>query len=296
MEERCIVFIDDAFSPRHLEALVSILTKLDNTPLKREQIYSLLQPKGLPNFSQARAQSVATIKAGKELEILEETNSTFKLGTPHYDSTSAKKLIISAFSNRVLNNLKVEPYFAIFYSILLVKDDDEKGSRTNEKWASEVKAEYGEKLFGLTNPFNGTKLNKYWDWYIYLGLGEKDPKNNFFPLPFERIRQNLSTVFGEKKSLEGDEFIKKLSDICPELDQGKIFDLAKPTNSQDKRLSRGLSQALCLLHETEIIKLYGFKDSHGWDLSKANPGGYKTLTSKRLSKIDLLNKGGKANA
>ena len=168
---------------------------------------------------------------------------------------SIKDIIVHTFDERVFNNLDDEPFFGYFYSLLL-SDDTIGGINHKNSDLQKLALEKFPSVFRISNGstrLNDTKLNFYWRWYRYLGLGWNDPQGVFQPLPLERICRCLKSIFGKKKTLDSDTFIKTLSSKCPELDGGILF--TKISANKERILSTGLSQALCCLNERKIIKL-----------------------------------------
>ncbi len=121
-------------------------------------------------------------------------------------------------------------------------------------------------------------------------MGWNDSNDQFQPDPTKRLLRALPSIFDKDKKLEADTFMERLAEKCPELDGGKLFLQANQYsgyNSNDKRCSLGLSQALLSLHEDEIITLYCPGDSRGWDIGIAEPSFDETILEYRISKINL---------
>ena len=104
-----------------------------------------------------------------------------------------------------------------------------------------------------------------WPWLV-------DPAGNFQPNPYDRLRRVLPLIFGKVRRLASDEWMRRLTDHCPDLDGGSLFRQANPGYSADsKKCSVGLSHALMELHLDSVIRLDRPADSAGWSIEDAEP-------------------------
>jgi hypothetical protein len=274
------VFIDSATLPLHLETLLDLLKEFPEENFSRKKIFQLLQPDGIAdNNNQAKY----AIDAAKELNLIKEKN---KIISRVFDiNEHSRELILSALDSHVFNDQKIEPYFAPFYSYLLSKGDT-KGLNANRKnWVDDYNDEKGGR--DLPNPFNVDKSRTYFRWYTYVGLGWRDPSEEFQTYPYERIKRNLDDIFNMDKNLAAKEFFKSLGAACPELDGGVVFDENKSKIMPGNIISLGVSQALITLHEEKVITLFCPNDSTGPSIANAEPPRDGNLVSDRLSRIKL---------
>jgi hypothetical protein len=141
------------------------------------------------------------------------------------------------------------------------------------------------------NAFNHTKYAKLYHWYSYMGLGWHDPRGQFMPDPTERLLRALPSIFGPKeKKLNGDTFMEKLAESCPELDGGKLFLEANKYQEDtivQKQCTLGLSQALVGLHEDKVLLLVCPRDSTGWNIGRADPARDDTIEGDRITQVKL---------
>ena len=283
------MFTDRPTTPVRLEVLLDVLGK-DSSGWKRNVIYEMLQPTSLSGGGFDAAKN--TISAAKELGLAVESSSVIKLNKDYDKKKSTKENILRTTDRMVLSKLDVESYLALFYSYYLGLNTDvyelsEKYDR--EAWANE----FNKKVFNnqpQKNPFNRTKHTGLDRWFSYLGLGWYDSNEKFQANPYERLFRSLPYIFEKKHKLSGDDFMKKLAVVCPELDGGDIFIKAnkyRNYNVTDKQCTMGLSHALVDLHEDRIINLECPVDSLGWNIELAEPS-HESIEDVRITNIEYL--------
>lgn len=279
------MFTDSQAVPARVEVLIGMM-RLFPDGLNREKIYRLLIPESLSDKLES---AKATLKACVELDVLVEDAGKLKLADK-YLKVDDKEVILSAFDDKILCDQEVEKYFALFFSyhLGLNKRVYEFSNYKKQQWADTFnKQVYDGKL--PSNPFNETKVTGLYRWYDYIGLGWFDPNGNFTTNPYERLKRSLNKIFGKSKKLDADSFIKKLGEVCPELDGGKLFLKANPRwEESSKHCTLGLSHALIELHEDRIIRLECPADSSGWSLSQASPPNDDDFASDKLTTINKL--------
>jgi len=281
------MFTDGPATPVRLEVLLDVLAAFQSG-LRREEIYDLIQPLPLSDGGQLAAKD--TLRAGKELGLVEEKKSVIALSKDYEKKKSAKENILRAADEIVLSSLKVEFHLALFYSYFLGlnKAVYRRSGFSRDDWANS----FNKDVFNnkpQSNPFNATKHTGLDRWLCYLGMGWYDSSEQFQANPYERLLRALPVIFGGKLKLQGDQFMIQLSQVCPELDGGKIFLKANKYRNykhEDKQCTLGFSHALVDLHEDKIIRLHCPVDSLGWNIALAQPSRDDTIKADRITLIE----------
>jgi hypothetical protein len=281
------MFSDQPVTPLHVESILSFVrTYASKRSFTRDAVKDSFQPASVtPN----QTQSLEALKAAIEIELVSESED--KVITPNKALTgqlAIDECLKAALDEKVLGTLDVEPYFALFYSFMLGRDQNAFG-KTRDEWAIDFNREvFDNKL--PSNKFNSTKVSGLHRWFSYMGLGWYDQSGDFNCNPFSRVARRLPILFGQKKKLESDAFFSALSVACPELDGGEIFLQAnRRYEPSAKQCSLGLSHALIDLHYNQLIILHCPKDSAGWSIAIAGPpSDGKTLIGDRISQVELV--------
>ena len=285
------MFTDNPVTPVRLEILIDTLRDHPRG-LSREEVQRMLQPGPLASELKAGSPSTVTLKAAKELGLLDDTKDSEDITISHAcrKNKNTRAAILGAFDEKVLSGKDVEPYFALYYAYYLGLGTliYEKSNYNKDQWADE----FNHVVFGVTpqpNRFNDPKLTGWERWIAYIGLGWFDPAGNFQANPYERLARALPRVFGPSRKLGADDFMKNLAGVCPELDGGALFIEANPRwNPSEKRCSLGLSHALIELHLDAVIRLDCPADSSGWNLGEAEPPRDEYLVGARMATVELL--------
>lgn len=264
------MFTDTTATPTRLEVLLELVWEMRDRKLDRDAIKKLLQPSGLQGLTPKSEQSIETLIAARDLGlVVEGADGSFRPGWNLRKPFITKNLVLSAIDDKVLSSSEVEPWFARFYSYVISKDDDVlPPGIAGDKWAND----FNRDLFGgirPDNPFNKDKYKGLRRWYLYVGLGWQDPKDNFVPSPYDRIKRKLGNIFGVKKRLSSDQFMTNLASHCPEIDGGEIFRESNPMLELNRTCTRALATVLRDLHDDKIIRLDCPADSRGWSLVRA---------------------------
>jgi hypothetical protein len=279
------LFTDQPVTPTRIETLVDLLRN-SRRKFDRSTLRKILQPSELPDVNSDQ-QAQVTLRAATELGLIADSDAIVELTMPMSKSTRA--IVIEALDHRVLNATDVEPYFAPFYSYLLFLGPAGIVDQDGDEWsiAFERDVHGGERA---TNPFNKSKYTGLHRWYAYAGLGWYDPKGVFHPTPTERLMRHLPAIFDGERRLASDEFMKRLSTHCPELDGGAIFmDTNKDYQPGNRICSLGLSHALVELHEDARLRLVCPRDADGWNIGTAQPASDgEFLISDRVDFVELL--------
>ena len=281
------MFTDTVVTPVRVEVMLDLLTKFPKG-VARERLQRLLQPASLAEDPLA---AKAAISAATQLELIEETDSssTIILSKGYNKRKSPKQNLLEAADSVVLSGLDVEYYLALYYSYYLGLGGSvyERFDYSRDDWVLAFNKDVFKNV-QQNNPFNKTKHTGQERWMFYFGLGWYDPSGVFQANPYERLIRALPNIFSDSKSMPGDDFMERLSKVCPELDGGDIFNKANSymkRSNEEKQCSLGLSQALVDLHESEIIELDCPVDSRGWNIGTANPSKDDVLRSVRITTV-----------
>lgn len=257
--------------------------------VSRDVVVKLLQPNAVIGDDGNRAGATQTILAADQLGLV-ETTGTIKLKFDRTDKRTTREIVLGALDEIVLTDMSVEPYFAPFYSyVLSLNENGSVSASDGDLWENKFTADVNQGVRG-TNPFNKTKLTGLRRWYEYSGLGWFDPAGVFQPNPYFRIKRSLARIFGKINKLPGDDFIRRLSEACPELDGGSIYsETTKHIQTNPENIcTLGLSHALVDLHVDEVIRLDCPVDARGWDIGFAVPPRDNTLKANKINTVEYL--------
>jgi hypothetical protein len=124
-----------------------------------------------------------------------------------------------------------------------------------------------------TRKFNSTKYNGWLSWASFLGWVRKYD-NVAVPDATNRLLGILNTVLNDKNKISITEFIARMSEVCPELDDGNLFirvwESSRPTEEYGKKLTLMLSTALRTCEKLGYLELTTEPDaSDVWQLYDA---------------------------
>jgi hypothetical protein len=266
------MFMDEPTTPARVEVLIDVLRTLQNKGIQAAALRQLFQPKGLPGLTPNSNQATYTISAARQLGVfVEDESGAISLKLNPRDRRSSREVLLEAIDEKVLAMEEVEPWFALFYAYLLHCDDGSAAPGKGRDWEERFNREVLQDQ-RVANRFNEAKYIGFRRWFRYVGLGWHDSTNTFQPNPYARIRRKLRDMFGQHQSLESDQFMQRLGEICPELDGGRFFRRANRNyDSTVRTCSTGLSHALIELHLDGLVQLDCPVDSLGWSLTKAMP-------------------------
>jgi hypothetical protein len=279
------MFTDGPVTPLHVETLIEVLRRLGGRKMTREALYGALQPSGLTGSQQ---QSKDAIRASIELELINEReDSELELTEAAKGRRSVRECVLEAIDNRVLRNAETEYYFALFYSYMLGLGKDAK-KRKRDEWVTAFNRDVFDNKKQI-NQFNAEKWTGLHRWFVYAGLGWDDPGGEFLCSPYHRVQRNLPEIFGGKQKLDDKSFMDRIGAVCPELDEGEMFQQAnRKSPAGARRCTLGLSHVLINLHLDNFIRLHCSRDSSGWSLQEASPpNDGKTLLSDRIDFVEI---------
>ncbi|MHC2088761.1 hypothetical protein [Methylobacterium sp. CM6244] len=273
------MFTDQPVTPARLEAVIDLVRHMGDRKVTLEVLDRLVQPRSLPGVTPSSRQGRVAINAARSLGLLvDDKEGGLRLDVPSRDRRPVHDLLLDTLDTKVLTNLDLEPYLALFYSYLITRGGEAK-SGGGAFW----EAEFGRDVFGgenIPDRFNATKYTGLRRWLRYLGLGWHDSQDSFQPNPYERLRRRLPAIFGagagERRfrvvRLDAAAFMARLAQECPELDGGWIFLRAANGRSVgEQRCTSALAHALVDLHLDGVIQLDCPADTPGWSLSHAQP-------------------------
>ena len=285
------MFTDNPVTPVRLEILLDLLREC-RQGLTRDDAYRLLQPVPLGGDESSFTAAKATIRSGVELKLIKEDGDAISLALTCRKEQAIRVSVLTALDEHVLSKTEVEKYFALFsaYYLGLGKQVYERRSQDNQTWANQFNRDVFEDI-PQTNPFNGTKLTGLHRWFAYAGLGWYDPAGHFQANPYDRLRRALPAIFKRHRKLESEDFMSLLSETCPELDGGTLFEQAnRGHRASDKRCTLGLSHALVELHLDGIIQMNCPADSTGWNVEEAEPPRGAEFLSTNFASVQLMKK------
>lgn len=273
-------------TPQRLHALVRLVARLDN--ITRQQIVDYLQP-GSVTASQEAAETVYL--AARNCQLIQEDGNQVRLHgdliTQNLDSAETFRRImqdrllgvVDANEDNYLLNIFTAWYAAQDSQILQYESMDEIRHTFNQQMYPqrlERGVQEGEAI-------SQVKFRAWRDWASFLGWGWLNG-DRLMPDAYIRVQSKVEELAG--RTIGIGEFISKLADQCPELDQGALFlrawGIIQP-HPPRQRISLMLSTALRSLHIEKAIKLLRRPDARDlWKLHKAE--GFKL---EEISHIEI---------
>jgi hypothetical protein len=286
------MFIDNPTVPIQLEVVLDVIHAVRSKTASADSIQRLLQPNGLPDLTSSSKQAGQHLSAARELALItKDEEGNYRLArTVREGRPTANQMILEAFDQLVLSDVKIEPWFGRLYAFVIARSKVIPEGRSAR---DDLCSEFNDALppyIDKANPANSTKLSHYLRWYCYVGLGWLDPARSFVPDPTIRLRRSLARIFGTSNRLDAADFMSSLSAACPELDAGALFSevAGSAFNKADRVCTSALAIALRNLHGEGVIQLDCPADSQGWSLER---GGSEfdnaTLRSHRFDRVLL---------
>jgi len=276
-------FLDSTVTPHRVLKLFDFLRSRSDKSFETRDLKRVFQPTALENVTDQSDQIGDAVRSCIGLGLAARDTARTVKSVDASPEKSSKMLLIEAFDRIVLESTESEEWFAKFYAYIIARDKEVKEG-SNDVW----EVSFNRDLFGENKPrnrLNQVKINAFRRWYAFIGLGWFDHQNTFRPNPKQRIERHLPAMFHGSNELSSDEFISALSDFCPELDGGTIFNEVKPTtyDPQRKQLSIAVASAVRDLEVDNIISIDFSRDSSGWDLKKGAVSGNTKFDAVRFN-------------
>lgn len=268
----------DPVTPHRLHALLRLVAHL-NSP-KRKDLLDLLQPKELGLDNQESASSVLLVARHSNLVIEQSDKSLALLVAAEQieDTESFRKCICNEILG-VTQDGESNYLFNLFTAWYAIQDElvfhqysttSELASGINEQLFS------GEKV----RRYERTKVEGWRDWADFVGLGWKMRTGGrgariiLVPDATGRLGAMLDKLLPPGPSIRFTDFMQRLSDICPELDGGQLFEycwqLCRKGEARGNRLSLMLSNGLRGLRDKGQLELIRQADAtDNWQLYSA---------------------------
>lgn len=277
-------------TPHRLHALVRLVPRLE-TPT-RQDLYNLLQPSALASDGkQDLAADVlrAAATTGLVTEDPETKRITLTQASRDADTVEGFRLcmqrtLLGSVSDDQPNYLlgQFTAWYAAQDERVLAWDP----KQYEERFCADLYPGRG----GDERPFNTTKYNGWQSWAVFLGwcwpmkLGGRQ-----VCLPDARLR--IEPLLNEllpdgKHIIEFGRFADMLSQRCPELDGGVLFDrswsASRGNERRGNRLSLMLSTALRVLHDAQLLELIRRPDATMlWQLYPSASHGFYQISHIR---------------
>ena len=126
------MFTDGPVTPIHVEALIELFQSLEKQKIQRDTLYRILQP---VYISKKNDQSKQAVQSATELGLLTEKNKYLYLTEHVTRSQSIRQAVLESIDEYILSRMDVEPYFALFYSYMLVLPATAV-DKSNEEWVT----------------------------------------------------------------------------------------------------------------------------------------------------------------
>jgi len=243
-------------TPQRVHTLIKLIaSQPSNTQISREQVCQLMQPQH-DTAGQVKENISVCIRYG----WLAEDADGLKLGNKITKEVLGTKSTFQEFLYKNLigfraphnddyrMNMLLAWFIANNERVLLFDSDEKLALAFDNEVLSETIDTDG-------HGFNKEKYSPWIRWMTYLDYGWLF-KGKFIPDATKRIDSVLGEVIEVGENLGIEEFLKRLSRKCPELDGGELFELCRHhTTSSHNTLSMVLSQSLRTLHYRQIIEL-----------------------------------------
>src|SRR5262245_39623117 len=150
------MFTDQPVTPARLETIIGLVRGMGDGKLTEAALEGLVQPRCLPGLTANSDQGRQAVTAAKALGLLVGDNhGGVRLNVPPRDQRSAREILLEAVDVKILNNMDLEPYAALFYAYIIGRDGE---ARTGQGQFWE--AEFERDVFDGEPPpnrFNNTK-------------------------------------------------------------------------------------------------------------------------------------------
>jgi len=261
-------------TPARIFALARLIGRLGEPT--RERVMDLLQP-AEDNVKQDAART--TIKETIDAGVIVQERESGKL----WLSDEARQAVASAdgfrryMASRLcgITDVNIDNYYLNQFTAWYVVQNE---TTLSLRSAINLAAAFNDHLYPNQDVrvINDTKLNGWRNWAAYLGWGtsyKMGTTDFILPNAVVRVADLLPLIFGmDRESLPVSEFMRRLSTLAPELDDGALYQVAWQASfpaTNPPYLSLMLSTALRTLHELGMITLR--RDADAADLRLLYP-------------------------
>jgi hypothetical protein len=276
MRENFEIINNGQVTPHRLHALVKLVARLNKS--HRQEIIDLLQPASLSNNQKA---AKAVYRTALRCELIEESEEDETVAL--HSSISSPTEFQTKFGFREIMQQRIlgisDPdkdnyllnLFAAWYTV--------QGSEVLRTRKKDIHIQFNGDLFPADDgssiesgrAFNPTKFNAWKTWAVFLGWGW-EYKDTIMPASYVRIRPIIRKI--KRQSMPFSSFMHELSQACPELDGGSLYnycwDASRPALSRGQNVSLMLSTGLRVLNQLQDIRLYRQADATDlWQLHPA---------------------------
>lgn len=276
MRENFEIINNGQITPHRLHVLVKLVARLKKST--RQELLDILQPSSLSNNQDA---AKAVYRAAIRCELIEESDDDETINlhskispTINVESKVAFREILQKRILGVTDPDKDNYLLNLFAAWYAVQDSEV--LKTHKR---EIHINFNGDLFPADSQsgiesgraFNETKFNSWKTWAIFLGWGY-EYKDILIPLPNERIRPLIQKF--KHQSMPFSSFINKISQDCPELDGGVLYEYcwgsSRSAHNKGQNISLMLSTGLRVLHQLKELRLYRQADAPDlWQLHPA---------------------------
>lgn len=245
-------------TPKRLHALVRLVSRLQNPT--RDDLLSLLQPQELPKIT-STSTAAAVLVAARHCNLVEGPDSEIRLVVKSELLESPQRFqrhmqaVLLGKTNESEDNFLLNLYTA-WYAV--------QGERVLKFDRKQFETGFNDQIFPNVEArqFNDTKLNGWRMWATFLGSGyplKIGTSEIVIPDASMRLQPLLSEFLHLDQIETFDRFMGGVSERCPDLDGGVLFEhcwqRSRGSEQRGNSLSLMLSTALRVLHDTQQIEL-----------------------------------------
>lgn len=261
-------FIDrltNEYTPERIYALCKLV--YSRPSLSKDEVKELLQP-AVVNKSQDLFDKIVVFAKRGQL-IAEDVDGKITLALEGADVQN-----LNAFRNTLAKLVFSRPElrFCRFTGWYIGR-----GEHVLSEDSTTLKGQFDIEMnpLGEKNLYNETNIDAWKHWATFFGLGYHHPSKK--PVLIPNAARRLSRVITSErwntgKTVSFGHFMQWLSQTCPELDGGSLFNANRgKANLPEKSLSLALSSGLRALHDRgSIVLRYGADSTDTWFLYPVN--------------------------
>lgn len=282
----------DPVTPHRLHALLRLISRLEAP--KKEEIWNGLQPSQIGLTNQDTSKEVMNVARNSNL-VVEQPDKTLVLSVPveKIDSVEAFR---SCMRDQLLGVTKDGDSNYLFNLLTAWYAIQDEGVFGQYNKTLDYVSKVNDQLFPSVDVrrIDEKKIEGWRDWAAFVGLGWKMRTGGrgarivLVPDATGRLEAVLDKLLPSGPPIRFIEFMQKLSDTCPELDGGQLFEycwqLCRKGEARGNRLSLMLSNGLRGLRDMGQLELIRQADAtDNWQLYSAagDPDGQVTHIRRR---------------